>query len=124
MFEISQLKEKSLVELQQIAKDIELSKFSQLKKLDLVYQILDHQASNPLKKETTAEKPKRRRISKPQNNTLKKSPVITEVKEEIIKEVKEEREVKGVSEVKEVKQNSPQKELRFEEIKNLSLIHI
>ncbi len=118
MFEISQLKEKSLVELQQIAKDIELSKFSQLKKLDLVYQILDHQASNPLKKETTAEKPKRRRISKPQNNTLKKSPVITEVKEEIIKEVKEEREVKGVSEVKEVKQNSPQKELRFEEIKN------
>jgi transcription termination factor Rho len=104
MFEISQLKEKSLVELQQIAKDIELSKFSQLKKLDLVYQILDHQASNPIKKESTAEKPKRKRISKPQNNTPKKEPVSKEVKKEEI--------------TKEVKQKSPQKELKFEEKQN------
>ena len=104
MFEISQLKEKPLVELQQIAKDIELSKFSQLKKLDLVYQILDHQASNPTKQESTTEKPKRKRISKPQNNAPKKSPIAKEVKKEEI-----------TKEVKEVKQNSPQKELKFEE---------
>ena len=72
MFEISQLKEKSLVELQKIAKEIDLKKFSQLKKLDLVYQILDHQASNPTQKNTPTEKPKRKRISKPKNETVKK----------------------------------------------------
>ncbi len=41
MFEISQLKEKTLVELQEIAKTIGAKKYSQLKKLDLVYLILD-----------------------------------------------------------------------------------
>ena len=45
MFEISQLKEKTLVELQAIAKEIGLKKTSQLKKLELVYQILDAQAA-------------------------------------------------------------------------------
>ena len=44
MFEISELKAKTLVELQQIAKSIGSTKTSQLKKLDLVYQILDIQA--------------------------------------------------------------------------------
>lgn len=69
MLEISQLKEKSLVDLQKIAKEIGLPKFSQLKKLDLVYQILDHQAANPTQAQAQTkkftEKPKRRRISKP-----------------------------------------------------------
>jgi transcription termination factor Rho len=65
MFEISQLKEKSLVDLQKIAKEIGLPKFSQLNKLDLVYQILDHQAANPSPATKSTEKPKRRRIAKP-----------------------------------------------------------
>lgn len=47
MFEISQLKEKKLAELQDIAKDLKVPKYRSLKKLDLVYQILDHQAANP-----------------------------------------------------------------------------
>ena len=47
MFEISQLKEKKLPELQEIAKKLNVSKYRSLKKLDLVYQILDHQAANP-----------------------------------------------------------------------------
>jgi len=47
MFEISQLKEKKLPELQEIAKNLNISKYRSLKKLDLVYQILDHQAANP-----------------------------------------------------------------------------
>ncbi|MGK0421236.1 MAG: transcription termination factor Rho, partial [Polaribacter sp.] len=49
MFEISELKAKTLAELQGIAKSIGLTKISQLKKLDLVYQVLDTQASNPSK---------------------------------------------------------------------------
>ncbi|WMI67927.1 transcription termination factor Rho [Mangrovimonas sp. YM274] len=57
MFEISQLKEKKLSELQEIAKQLEVPKFRTLKKLDLVYQILDHQAANPdaVKKEIVAQ---------------------------------------------------------------------
>jgi len=54
MFEISELKEKKLPELQEIAETLKMSKYKSLKKLDLVYKILDHQAANPsaVKKET------------------------------------------------------------------------
>ncbi|WP_372938677.1 Rho termination factor N-terminal domain-containing protein, partial [Seonamhaeicola sp.] len=80
MFEISQLKEKKLSELQEIAKKLSIPKYRSLKKLDLVYQILDHQAANPKavpessekseKKDSTQEtKPKtrrpRQRVQKP-----------------------------------------------------------
>ena len=51
MFEISKLKEKKLSELQEIAEELKISKYKTLKKLDLVYKILDHQASNPGDKE-------------------------------------------------------------------------
>ncbi|WP_431158859.1 transcription termination factor Rho [Winogradskyella poriferorum] len=47
MFEISQLKAKKLPELQDIAKQLNVPKYRSLKKLDLVYQILDYQAANP-----------------------------------------------------------------------------
>ena len=52
MFEISKLKEKKLSELQEIADELKISKYKTLKKLDLVYKILDHQASNPDEKES------------------------------------------------------------------------
>ena len=57
MFEISQLKEKKLPELQEIAKNLNVPKFRSLKKLDLIYQILDVQAASPTTK--TKEEPKR-----------------------------------------------------------------
>ncbi len=47
MFEISELKAKKLPELQEIAKASGVPKYRSLKKLDLVYKILDHQAANP-----------------------------------------------------------------------------
>ncbi len=47
MFEISDLKSKKLPELQEIAKGLKVPKFKYMKKLDLVYQILDVQAANP-----------------------------------------------------------------------------
>ncbi len=47
MFDIDELKEMKLLELQEIAQKIDVPKFRQLKKLDLVYQILDVQAANP-----------------------------------------------------------------------------
>jgi len=47
MFNISELKAKKLPELQEIAKGLEIPKFRTLKKLDLVYKILDQQAADP-----------------------------------------------------------------------------
>jgi len=47
MFEISKLKTMKLPELQEIAKGLKVPKFKTLKKIDLVYQILDLQATNP-----------------------------------------------------------------------------
>ena len=49
MLEISDLKSKKLPELQEMAKALNVPKFRTLKKLDLVYQILDHQAADPTK---------------------------------------------------------------------------
>jgi len=60
MFEISELKAKKLPELQDIAKKLNVPKFRTMKKLDLVYQILDLQAANPdkVKQEVNVETPK------------------------------------------------------------------
>jgi transcription termination factor Rho len=47
MLEISELKAKKLPELQELANTLKVPKYRTLKKLDLVYQILDYQAANP-----------------------------------------------------------------------------
>ena len=87
MFEISQLKAMKLPELQEIAQKLNVSKYRSLKKLDLVYQILDHQAANPkavkevVSTETKSETPKakpaekapRKRVQKPTRDTNKPS---------------------------------------------------
>ncbi|QCX40122.1 transcription termination factor Rho [Aureibaculum algae] len=70
MFEIESLKEKKLPELQEIAEKIGVPKYKQLKKLDLVYQILDVQATKPVPSEPKKErkpvnKAPRKRIGKP-----------------------------------------------------------
>ena len=71
MFEIETLKQKKLPELQEIAAKIGVPKFRQLKKLDLVYQILDVQAANPATEEVKPkQKPQRKRIQR--QNTPKK----------------------------------------------------
>jgi transcription termination factor Rho len=84
MFEISDLKAKKLPELQEIAKDLNVPKFKSLKKLDLVYQILDVQASNPKavtesaaapqNNGTPAPKPKRQRTPRPKSEPKNKAP--------------------------------------------------
>jgi transcription termination factor Rho len=49
MFDISELKEMKLPELQEIAKKAKINKYRGLKKDELIYQILDHQAADPSK---------------------------------------------------------------------------
>jgi len=111
MFEITELKAKTLVELQEIAKNIGLSKTSQLKKLDLVYQILDTQASNLASQEKPkVERPKRKRVvKKVVHRDKKETPVASEpkeVNEPIYKEVKEAPIEKEKQEVRESKPES------------------
>lgn len=73
MFDISELKTKKLSDLQVIAKTIGLTKISQLKKLDLVYKILDAQAeASANEAKPKPEKPKRKRIAKSEANTTQK----------------------------------------------------
>ncbi|RZS99998.1 transcription termination factor Rho [Aquimarina brevivitae] len=76
MLEISELKAKKLTELQEIAKSLNVPKFRTMKKLDLVYQILDYQAANPHKtKEAIKEdKSEDKGTQKPSTNTRKKRP--------------------------------------------------
>ncbi len=83
MFEISQLKEKKLADLQQIASKLNVPKYRSLKKLDLVYKILDMQAADPTsvtavvepsnstenKPEKTPAKKPRQRVQKPTKKT-------------------------------------------------------
>ena len=96
MFEISELKAKTLVELQQIAKSIGSTKTSQLKKLDLVYQILDIQAATPIKEEKRAENPKPR-VNKPKRKRVVKKVVPEEsTTKDVIKPTTEVVEKKSV----------------------------
>ncbi len=71
MFEITQLKEKKLSELQEIAKELKISRYSSLKKLDLIYQILDLQAASPVEKKPKEQKnqPKEESRTDQKNNT-------------------------------------------------------
>jgi transcription termination factor Rho len=81
MFEISDLKTKKLPELQEIAKGLNVPKLKTLKKLDLVYQILDLQAANPTadaaiipQKTEDAPKPKPRPRAREAKKAIKKEP--------------------------------------------------
>lgn len=99
MFDISVLKEMKLPELQEIAKVAKINKYRYLKKDELVYQILDHQAANPeVVKPALAEQPqqeekaKRARIApaKGQPKTAtenKKVPFVPKSDKKEIKEV-------------------------------------
>ncbi len=54
MFQIADLKSKKLPELQEIAKNLKVPQYQKMRKLDLVYKILDLQAADPSKIEKVA----------------------------------------------------------------------
>lgn len=62
MYDIIELNEKTLGELKEIAKKFSIPKYEALKKQDLVFKILDHQALNPSAEE---EKPKAAHMDEP-----------------------------------------------------------
>ncbi|MBT8255099.1 MAG: transcription termination factor Rho, partial [Bacteroidia bacterium] len=71
MFEIADLKAKKLPELQELAKTLKVPKYRSMKKLDLVYQILDYQAANPkaVKAVAVEERPTETTKEAPQNGS-------------------------------------------------------
>jgi transcription termination factor Rho len=98
MYDILQLKGKLLPELQGIAKELSVPKFRALKKMDLIYQILDVQAINPKSntkpKEEPKEDPKPKAVKKPRakkelvkETTTKASPKVAETKVDTTKTV-------------------------------------
>ena len=58
MYDILELKTKLLPELQEIAKKLNVNKYRTLKKIDLIYQILDLQAIKPKEKNNLVKKTK------------------------------------------------------------------
>lgn len=86
MFEISDLKEKKLPDLQEIAQSLGMKKFKTLKKEELIYRIIDFQAENPApiqppqvantqeeKKEKTTGQAKKKEARPPKENNKKDS---------------------------------------------------
>lgn len=104
MYDIVELNSKLVHELKEIAQELQISKIEGLKKQEIVYKILDHQAANPstdmLKEEKKEQKwrGKRQRIS-PED---KKEPIYVQranIKEE---SVSEDKPVTAAEEIKEV----------------------
>jgi transcription termination factor Rho len=79
MYDIIELNGKLVSELREIAKELGLKKFEAIKKQDLIYKILDHQALNPtediLEKEKTekSSRGRRKRIKRPVEKVEKKT---------------------------------------------------
>ncbi len=116
MFDIEALKQMKLADLQEIAKNLGIKKYYHLKKMELIYKILDFQADYPekvkeilpqIKKETTQKpetnKPKRGR-KKAASKDKTSSSSQENKKEESIETIRE------VSAVKEEKQESKAEE--------------
>jgi len=127
MFEISQLNEKKLSDLQEIAQKLNVPKYRSLKKADLVYQILDHQATNPkavaaviepTPQPTTVNTPEKKEEKKPRQRVVKpvkKAPVKKEEKT-VVDNTVAPIEEKAPQEIKEVKKtvNTPKPRVQNE----------
>ena len=116
MYDILQLNDLLVPELLDIAEQQEIANAKNLKKQELIYQILDKQAvMTPEKKTTEVEKPKRKRIAKPAAKKAESPKAADEMMEgENNQEVDNQEEVivaKKVSEEKETKEAETKKEV-------------
>ncbi len=73
MYEIESLKSKKLAELQEIAKKLNVKNISGLKKLELIYQIIDLVASSPIKSESIKSEKKEEVIIEKKNIDVNKA---------------------------------------------------
>lgn len=93
MYDILQLNQKTVIELKDLAKELGIKKYQKLKKEDLIYQVLDHQAANPQSVKSTQTKEKKKETSKEETpkaeNRPKEKSIISDTKAEAKKEEKE-----------------------------------
>ena len=111
MYNIIQLNEKDLSELQEIAKELGLKKTSALKKEELVYKILDEQAIKSASQKANTDKPegqtkKRARISVKKEGDK----VYTATKDKALKLEAKTPEIKTRSTIKEVPESTTEVE--------------
>ena len=117
MYEIATLKEKKLADLQEIAKKLGLKKTSALKKLDLIYQIIDYVSANPPEKVASPAKGEDDKAATPaapkkdKRPQRKERPQRTQEPAKAVQEKKEEKTPKvtpSEGEQKERQNNKPQ----------------
>ena len=112
MYKLEELNAKKVADLKAIATELNLKKFEKLKKQDLAYAILDHQAENA-KPQPTPEKKQRTRTNLPVNKGYKK-PDNTELKEKKVAEHKKPQHNPKENEQK----NAPKKPVHNHQNKN------
>ncbi len=114
MYDIKQLTSKKIVELKEVAKELNLTKFDKLKKQDLIYKILDQQAVNEAKS-APKEKPRRKPVQKksaPKKTTPNKETTSS------ASEAKQKRERKPKAPKKAGTSNAKQEKDLFSEVEN------
>lgn len=90
MYDIIELNNKLASELKEIAKELNIPKYETLKKQDLIYKILDHQALNPSPEDLQSEKKDRRIFRQRKKNNDgekehgKKGPIFQTDKEHVV----------------------------------------
>lgn len=99
MYDIIELNGKLLADLKEIAKELNIKRINNLKKQDLIYKILDHQALNPTTKVIGEEKAKEKERKDPRNKRRRLSPESGKerVASSIGKEVKVKEPVKEIA---------------------------
>ena len=98
MYEIATLKEKKLADLQEIAKKLGLKKISALKKLDLIYQIIDYVSANPPEQKRSPEKAEAQPAIKKENKPQRKErPRKDPEQRKTVQEKNEDKESQGES---------------------------
>ncbi|GIZ15940.1 transcription termination factor Rho [Capnocytophaga catalasegens] len=116
MFDISDLKEKKLPELQELAKTMGIPKFKSFKKEELIYQIIDFQAENPKtieifapknQKTNSAKKNEKKQTAKKATQTKQLKTIETSTKPTIEKSL-EEKTQKDEIKPKETSSEKPQ----------------
>ena len=112
MYKLEQLNVKKVAELQEIAKDLNLTKFEKLNKTELAYAILDHQAENVKPIIKPAIKPAVKPVVKPSIKSIKKQPFPTKKVEEKLES----------TENKKIKSSHDNKDINLKKAENIKTV--
>ena len=116
MYKLDELNKKEITDLKVIAKELNINKFEKLKKEELAYAILDHQAENakntenPIKKQRTRSKPSKNKTTKVEN-------------EKVQQKKEEEQKPSSINQQKEESNNISKRPIKKETVKQEENTH-